>query len=100
MRVRKAGTIRHEPNGSRKKKAAIFEIWREKVLNREITWAKVGRDLGLDYKWLCDFVNDAVIADQVYKVKLLDRYFKTEDLDVEKYRSEKIEPVEEGERLL
>ena len=95
-----SGTLRIEPNGSRKKKAAIFEIWREKVRNRDITWAKVARETNIDYKWLADFVNDAVMADQVWKVKTLDRYFKTEDHDIEKYRSEKIERVEDQERLL
>lgn len=82
------------------KKAAIIEIWAEKVRNRDISWMKVARECGLDYKWLLDFLNDGVIASQVLKVKKLDRYFSTEDFDLEKYSAEKLDPIDEVERLI
>lgn len=84
---------------AKKKRAPIFDIWMENVRSMETTWARVAKDLNIDYKWMIDFVNDGTMAEQVYRVKKLDRYFKTEGrFDDEKYRSEKVEQIEE-ERL-
>lgn len=84
---------------TKRKRAEIIEIWAEKVRNRDITWARVARDLGIDYKWLCDWINDGVVAEQVLKVKKLDRYFKTEDFDIDKYASEKVKQTVEEFQL-
>lgn len=81
----------------KRRRAEIIEIWAEKVRNRDITWARVARDNDIDYKWLMAFVNEGRIADQVIKVKKLDRYFQTADLDHDKYVSEKINRIEDEE---
>lgn len=85
---------------TKRKRAEIIEVWAEKVRNRpDPTWARVARDLGIDYKWLCDFINDGVIAEQVIKVKKLDRYFGTGDMDLERYRSERVKQTVEEFKL-
>lgn len=81
------------------RRAEIADIWAEKARNRDITWARVARDINEDYKYICDLINDARIAKQVIVVKKLDRYFKTEDLDIEKYLSEKLKQTVEEFQL-
>ena len=73
-----------------KKRAPIFDIWDEIRREMNMTIDKMAGETGIDYKWLSDFFNDGILADQVYRVKKIEKLLGTEGkFSAERYKSER-----------
>ena len=56
-----------------KTRARAFEIWEDTRIEMGLTREELARRANVDLKWLNDFVNDGLFAEQVARIKRIER---------------------------